>query len=69
MRFVPVLFFLVVLFNSCSINNFSIDNDLKQYFDKYKATGSFALFDNAQAEFTIYHLRFTIHYLRFILSQ
>ncbi|MEJ8841102.1 penicillin-binding transpeptidase domain-containing protein [Lacibacter sp. H375] len=54
MRFVPVLFFLVVLFNSCSINNFSIDNDLKQYFDKYKATGSFSLFDNAQAQFTIY---------------
>jgi beta-lactamase class D len=54
MRFVPVLFLLVALFNSCSINNFSIDNDLKQYFDKYKATGSFALFDNAQAQFTIY---------------
>ncbi|QNA43892.1 class D beta-lactamase [Lacibacter sediminis] len=54
MRFVPVLFFFVVLFNSCSINNFSIDNDLKQYFDKYKATGSFALFDNAQAQFTIF---------------
>jgi beta-lactamase class D len=54
MRFLPVLFFLIVLFNSCSINNFSIDNDLKQYFDKYKATGSFALFDNAQAQFTIY---------------
>ena len=54
MRFVPVLFLLLVLFNSCSINNFSIDNDLKKYFDKYKATGSFALFDNAQAEFSIY---------------
>jgi beta-lactamase class D len=54
MRFVPVLLLLVVLFNSCSINNFSIDNDLKQYFDKYKATGSFSLFDNAQAQFTIY---------------
>lgn len=54
MRLVPVLLLLVVLFNSCSINNFSIDNDLKQYFDQYKATGSFSLFDNAQAQFTIY---------------
>ena len=54
MRFAVVLLSVVVLFNSCSINNFEIDNDLKQYFDKYKATGSFALFDNAQAHFTIY---------------
>lgn len=54
MRFAVVLFFIVLVFNSCSINNFEIDNDLKQYFDKYKATGSFALFDNAQAHFTIY---------------
>lgn len=54
MRFVLILLSAVLLFNSCSINNFSIDNDLKQYFDKYKATGSFSLFDNAQAQFTIY---------------
>lgn len=54
MRFVIILLSVVLLFNSCSINNFSIDNDLKQYFDKYKATGSFSLFDNAQAQFTIY---------------
>lgn len=43
-----------LLFNSCSINNFNIDNDLKQYFDRYKVTGTFALFDNAQSHFTIY---------------
>ena len=42
------------LFNSCSINNFTIDQDLKKYFDQYKVTGSFALFDNAQGHFTIY---------------
>lgn len=54
MRFAIVLFSIVFLFNSCSINNFEIDDDLKQYFDKYNATGSFALFDNAQAHFTIY---------------
>ncbi len=42
------------LFHSCSINNFEIDNDLKKYFDQYKVIGTFALFDNAQAHFTIY---------------
>ncbi len=54
MRLVSVLVAVVLVFNSCSINNFSIDNDLQQYFDKYKAKGSFAMFDNAQAQFTIY---------------
>ncbi|MFN9710656.1 MAG: penicillin-binding transpeptidase domain-containing protein [Bacteroidota bacterium] len=43
-----------LLFSSCSINNLNIDDDLKTYFDKYKVTGSYALFDNAQGQFTIY---------------
>lgn len=43
-----------LLFNSCSINNFTIDHELKQYFNQYKVTGTFALFDNAQSHFTIY---------------
>lgn len=55
MRFIPVAAVVIsVLFNSCSINNFTIDNSLKQYFDKYKVTGSFALLDNGQGQFTIY---------------
>ena len=55
MRFIPVAAVVIsVLFNSCSINNFTIDNNLKQYFDKYKVTGSFALLDNGQGQFTIY---------------
>jgi beta-lactamase class D len=48
------LLIISVVFYSCSINNLSIDSDLKPYFDKYKATGTFALFDNAQGHFTIY---------------
>lgn len=39
---------------SCSINNLTIDNNLKTYFDKYQVEGSFSLFDNAQGHFTIY---------------
>ncbi|HMO31543.1 MAG TPA: penicillin-binding transpeptidase domain-containing protein [Lacibacter sp.] len=44
----------VALLQGCSINNIRIDKNLKTYFDQYEATGSFALFDNAQAKFTIY---------------
>ena len=51
---IVVLLFIAIAFHSCSINNLTIDNDLKQYFDKYKAKGTFALFDNAQGHFTIY---------------
>lgn len=54
MRLVSFLLAVVLVLNSCSINNFSIDNNLQQYFDQYKAKGSFAMFDNAQAQFTIY---------------
>lgn len=54
MRLLVVVLFLSTLFHSCSINNLTIDDDLKSYFDKYKATGTFALFDNAQGHFTIY---------------
>jgi beta-lactamase class D len=53
-RLISILLIVTAFFHSCSINNLSIDNDLKQYFDKYKATGTFALFDNAQGQFTIY---------------
>ncbi len=52
--FLLPLFLLLFVFNSCSVDNLTIDNDLKPYFEKYKATGTFALFDNAQGHFTIY---------------
>jgi beta-lactamase class D len=54
LRNFSVLLLITGGFYSCSINNLSIDNDLKKYFEKYKATGTFALFDNAQGHFTIY---------------
>ncbi len=54
MRILYGLLIISSLFYSCSINNLNIDDDLKTYFDKYKVTGSFALFDNAQGHFTIY---------------
>jgi beta-lactamase class D len=48
------LLFIGLLCNSCSINNLTIDNDMEQYFNRYKVKGTFALFDNAQGHFTIY---------------
>lgn len=55
MRFVFVgLLAFSALFQSCSIRNFTIDHELKQYFDQYKVTGTFAVFDNTQGHFNIY---------------
>lgn len=54
MRLFIVLISVTLLFHSCSINNLTIDNELKTYFDRYQVKGTFALFDNAQAQFTIY---------------
>lgn len=45
---------LLFMLGGCSVNNISIDNNLKTYFDRHNATGSFALFDNGQAHFTLY---------------
>lgn len=46
---------LLALF-SCSPNNVTEDNSLKQYFDEHQVTGTFGQFDNTRGEFTIYDL-------------
>jgi beta-lactamase class D len=46
---------IVLFFHSCNINNITIDNELKQYFDQYQTKGCFALLDNGQGHFTIYN--------------
>jgi beta-lactamase class D len=55
MRFlcIAAAFFLLI---SCSPNNVTTDNSLKKYFDEQKADGCFALFNNANGQFTIYNL-------------
>lgn len=48
------------ILSSCNSNNVTVDDSLKKYFDQYNVTGTFGLFNNGQAEFTIYNLkRFT----------
>jgi len=48
---------IIVFINSCSPNNVKIDNSLKHFFDENNVRGTFALFDNATGQFTIYNLK------------
>ncbi|MFT4155361.1 penicillin-binding transpeptidase domain-containing protein [Parafilimonas sp.] len=50
----------IVFFSACSSNNITTDDSLEKYFNEYHVTGTFGMFDNGQAHFTIYNLkRFT----------
>jgi len=42
--------------NSCTSNNVTADDSLKKYFDQYQVTGTFGMYDNGHAQFTIYDL-------------
>ena len=54
------ILFISFFLSSCSSNNVTNDDGLKKYFDEYHVTGTFGLFNNGQAKFTIYNLkRFT----------
>jgi beta-lactamase class D len=53
--FITVLFFSYLLM-ACSPNNVTEDKSLKKYFDENNVTGTFAVFDNGQGNFTIYNL-------------
>ncbi|HVW61350.1 MAG TPA: penicillin-binding transpeptidase domain-containing protein [Puia sp.] len=48
---------LAFLLGSCTQNNVTEDDSLKQYFDGSGVTGTFGMFDNGQGHFTIYNLR------------
>lgn len=47
---------LPVTFAACSPNNVTEEDSLKKYFDEFKATGTFGLFDNGQGRFTVYNM-------------
>lgn len=51
------LLFTVYFFSSCASNNITSDDSLEKYFDEYHVTGTFGMFNNGQAQFTIYNLR------------
>jgi beta-lactamase class D len=46
----------LLYFASCSPNNVTVDDSLRQYFDDNHVTGTFGLLDNGQNDFTVYNL-------------
>lgn len=57
MRLSTIVFIIcIILAQSCTQNNITRKDDLKQYFDSNGVTGCFGLFDNAHGQFTIYNL-------------
>ena len=54
--FLFILCSAVLLLESCSPNNVTLQNNYKKYFDDAGVTGSFGLFDNGSGEFYIYNL-------------
>lgn len=45
-----------ILASACSVNNVNQDDSIKPFFDEQQVTGTFAIFDNNQGQFTIYNL-------------
>ncbi len=61
-KYNSISYFLIFTFYlfSCTSNNVVSDDSLQKYFDEYHVTGTFGMFNNGQAQFTIYNLhRFT----------
>ena len=54
--FFTVALSVIVLLQSCSPNNVTIQNSYKKYFDEAGVTGTFGLYDNATGQFYIYNL-------------
>ena len=50
------LFFLSLLWISCSQNNVKEDKQLSRYFEENKVDGCFALMDNGTGQFTVHNL-------------
>jgi beta-lactamase class D len=57
-RSISYFLFLISYFflNSCTSNNVTADDSVKKYFDQYHVTGTFSMYDNGHAQFTIYDL-------------
>lgn len=55
-KFSFLLIFVIYLFNACSPNNVTVENDLEPYFQKHQVEGTFGLFNNGPGTFTIYNL-------------
>jgi len=48
---------IIVILNSCSVNQAKIDNSLKKYFDSAKADGCFSMVNNQTGAVTVYNMK------------
>jgi beta-lactamase class D len=51
-----ILFFLLLSFQACTVNNVREDDGIGDVFEANKVTGTFGMFDNSRGDFTIYDL-------------
>lgn len=56
MKRIYLLVAVIVALQSCSPNNVKVDDSYKKYFEENHVTGTFALFNNGQGDFSIYNL-------------
>ncbi|MFZ9660773.1 MAG: class D beta-lactamase [Chitinophagaceae bacterium] len=55
MKKIYVIAAIVLVVSSCTVNNVTVDDGLKKYFDEYHVDGTFALYDNSRGQHTIYN--------------
>jgi beta-lactamase class D len=51
------IFLSITLLSGCRLNNVTIKDDFKKYFDQEHTVGSFALYDNSRNQFTICNMQ------------
>jgi beta-lactamase class D len=51
-----ILFFVLLSFQACTVNNVREDDGIGDVFKANKVTGTFGMFDNSRGDFTIYDL-------------
>lgn len=51
-----VLLFSVLIYNACTVNNVTINDEIGDLFKANRVSGTFGMFDNSRGEFTIYDL-------------
>ena len=59
MNKVPILLLSVLLFafGSCTVNNATVNNDLKKYFDSSQVEGCFSFFNNQLGKIVVYNMK------------
>lgn len=51
-----IIFSIILICSSCSVNKAKIDNSLKKYFDAKNVDGCFTMIDNTDGQVTVYNM-------------